>query len=167
MPRGFSASLAALALRSGMDRISTSPHGRDLRKGRWSLSGQVYLLTVVTVDRAPRFAEWTVARQAVRAFHSPPVAAQVTTLAFVVMPDHVHWLAQLNHGGTVSDAVRLYKATVSVALGGRAWQRGFHDRALRRQDDVREVARYIVANPLRAGLVRDIGDYPHWDAVWL
>ncbi|MEA3220776.1 REP-associated tyrosine transposase [Immundisolibacter sp.] len=150
-----------------MDRISTSPHGRDLRKGRWSLSGQVYLLTVVTVYRAPRFAEWTVARQAVRAFHSPQVAAHVTTLAFVVMPDHVHWQAQLNHGGTVSEAVRLYKATVSVALGGGAWQRGFHDRALRRQDDVRAVARYIVANPLRAGLVRDIGEYLHWDAVWL
>ena len=103
---------------------------------------------------------------AVRAFHSPPVAAQVTTLAFVVMPDHVHWLAQLQRG-TLSEAVRLYKATVSVALGSRAWQRGFHDRALRRQDDVRAVARYIVANPLRAGLVHDIGDYPHWDASWL
>ncbi|KFN46779.1 hypothetical protein N790_08155 [Arenimonas malthae CC-JY-1] len=24
-----------------------------------------------------------------------------------------------------------------------------------------------MANPLRAGLVADIGDYPFWDAVWL
>ena len=23
------------------------------------------------------------------------------------------------------------------------------------------------ANPLRAGLVTRIGDYPHWDAIWL
>ncbi|MFV3290267.1 transposase, partial [Pseudomonas sp. NY11955] len=29
------------------------------------------------------------------------------------------------------------------------------------------VARYIVANPIRAGLVSRVGDYPHWDAVWL
>jgi hypothetical protein len=29
------------------------------------------------------------------------------------------------------------------------------------------LARYIVANPLRAGLVEHLGDYPHWDAVWL
>jgi hypothetical protein len=29
------------------------------------------------------------------------------------------------------------------------------------------VARYIVANPLRAGLVEHLGDYPLWDAVWL
>jgi hypothetical protein len=29
------------------------------------------------------------------------------------------------------------------------------------------VARYIVANPLRAGLCRHLGDYPLWDSVWL
>jgi len=29
------------------------------------------------------------------------------------------------------------------------------------------VARYIVANPIRAGLVDNIGQYPYWDAVWL
>ena len=150
-----------------MDRTGTRPRSRDLRKGRWSQSGQVYLLTAVTADRRPLFAELTAARHAVRALHSAQVASHVTTLAFVVMPDHVHWLAELKDGGTLSEAVRLYKAMVSVALGSRAWKRGFHDRALRRQDDVQAVARYIVANPLRAGLVRDIGDYSHWDAAWL
>jgi hypothetical protein len=29
------------------------------------------------------------------------------------------------------------------------------------------VARYIVANPLRAGLVSRVGHYPFWNAVWL
>ncbi|MFM2004374.1 MAG: hypothetical protein RLZZ09_29 [Pseudomonadota bacterium] len=29
------------------------------------------------------------------------------------------------------------------------------------------IARYNVVNPLRAGLVDRIGDYPHWDAAWL
>ncbi|MES9878966.1 MAG: transposase, partial [Candidatus Sedimenticola sp. 1PA] len=33
--------------------------------------------------------------------------------------------------------------------------------------DIKELARYIVANPLRGGLVESIGDYPHWDAMWL
>jgi putative transposase len=32
---------------------------------------------------------------------------------------------------------------------------------------LRNLARYVVANPLRAGLVDSIRDYPHWDAVWL
>jgi hypothetical protein len=38
---------------------------------------------------------------------------------------------------------------------------------LRREEDVLSVARYIVVNPLRAGLVARVGDYPLWDAVWL
>jgi hypothetical protein len=32
---------------------------------------------------------------------------------------------------------------------------------------LRDIARYIIANPLRAGLAESIGDYPHWDAIWL
>ncbi len=43
----------------------------------------------------------------------------------------------------------------------------FHDRAMRKEEDLKAAARYIVANPLRAGLVERCGDYPLWDAVWL
>jgi REP element-mobilizing transposase RayT len=52
-------------------------------------------------------------------------------------------------------------------LGRPVWQNGFHDHALRQEEDLAEVARYIVANPLRAGLVERLGDYPHWHAIWL
>jgi putative transposase len=38
---------------------------------------------------------------------------------------------------------------------------------VRKEDDLVGLARYLVANPLRAGLVQRIGEYPHWDAVWL
>jgi hypothetical protein len=38
---------------------------------------------------------------------------------------------------------------------------------LRADEDLRVVARYIVANPLRAHLVKRIADYPFWNAVWL
>jgi REP element-mobilizing transposase RayT len=49
----------------------------------------------------------------------------------------------------------------------RIWQKGFYDRALRSDEDVVSVARYIVANPLRAGIVDRVGEYPFWDAVWI
>jgi len=38
---------------------------------------------------------------------------------------------------------------------------------MRKEEDLQALARYIVANPLRAGLVKRVGDYPHWDAMWL
>jgi REP element-mobilizing transposase RayT len=50
---------------------------------------------------------------------------------------------------------------------GQLWQKGFHDRAIRKEEDLQAIARYVVANPLRAGLVDKIGDYPLWDAIWL
>ena len=48
-----------------------------------------------------------------------------------------------------------------------AFGRGLHDHAVRSDEDFRALARYVVANPLRAGLVSQIGDYPLWDAAWL
>ena len=42
-----------------------------------------------------------------------------------------------------------------------------HDRAVRHDHDLRALARYVIGNPLRAGLCDRIGDYPFWDAAWL
>ena len=89
------------------------------------------------------------------------------------MPDHLHWLLQANSQRSLSASVCVVKSgaarQVNALRGtlGRVWQRGFYDRAVRREDDLVDIARYIVANPVRAGLVRSIRDYPHWDAIWL
>ena len=143
------------------------PQGKNLRKGRVSLPNHAYLVTIVTASRRPVFTSFAAARQAVRCFHDKDVACHAQTMAFVVMPDHVHWLLQLEEHGSLSETVRLYKTKVSLILGQRVWQRGFHDHALREDEDLRDIARYIVANPLRSGLVKSIGEYPHWDAIWL
>jgi REP element-mobilizing transposase RayT len=45
------------------------------------------------------------------------------------------------------------------------WQKGFHDRAIRTEADLPAIGRYIVTNPVRAGLVSRVGAYPHRDAV--
>ena len=94
-------------------------------------------------------------------------------LAWVLMPDHVHWLVQLGTEGTLHGVIRRLKAAsareANRALGrrGALWAPAYFERALRAEDDVAGVARYIVANPLRAGLVKSVRDYPSWDAVWL
>jgi len=96
------------------------------------------------------------------------------TLAFVVMPDHLHWLLSLTGGRTLSSIVGAVKRHSARQIneqysrdGSPVWQRGFYDHALRRDEDIIHAARYVVANPLRTGLVSRIGDYPLWDAVWL
>jgi REP element-mobilizing transposase RayT len=147
--------------------VADGPHSRNLRRGRFSQAGQIYLLTMVGIGRSSVFADFCAARCVVRAMHEPSVVSVAETVAFVVMPDHVHWLVQLKDRASLGDVVRRFKARVSIVLGSAVWQRGFHDHALRKDEDMIKAARYIVANPVRAGLVRRVGDYPHWDAVWL
>ncbi len=143
------------------------PRSRDLRKGRASCPHQAYLITLVTHKRIPCFTDLWSARLAIRQLHEPVVARQAVTLAFVVMPDHVHWLLQLEGAAALSDVIRIYKAKVSLGMGQRIWQKGFHDHAVRADEDLHAAARYIVANPVRAGLVASVAQYPHWDAIWL
>ena len=148
-------------------------HARSLRTGRYSERGRIYLVTTVTAGRAPLFADFRVARAVVQVLRRSDEAGACRTLAYVLMPDHLHWLVELVEGD-LSRVAGQFKASAAAAVNRelgtakvRRWQRGFHDRALRREDDLVDLARYVVANPIRAGLVTRVGEYPHWDAVWL
>lgn len=146
---------------------------RNLRKGRVSQFGGVYLVTATTAERRPLFSDFAYARLLVDELRRLQRGNLAHSLAWVVMPDHFHWLMRLDAPVPLSSVVKALKGRTARRLGpllgedGKVWQPGFHDRALRRESELLPTARYVVANPLRAGLVRRLGDYPHWDAVWL
>lgn len=146
-------------------------HGKNLRKGRQSLPGYVYVVTAVTRNRKSVFLEFESARLLISTFRHADSMQWSRTLAFVVMPDHFHWLLQLGHEKSLSqlvESVKKYSGRTARKIDdGGVWQSGFHDHAIRSDEDMRAVARYIIANPLRAGLVERIGDYAWWDAVWV
>ena len=97
----------------------------------------------------------------------------VNSYSFVVMPDHVHWLFQLGDNASLSNVMKKLKAVSAqhinkhIGQGGSVWQKAYYDRAIRNDEDVKQISRYIIANPLRAGLVENVELYSHWDACWL
>ncbi len=145
----------------------------DLLKGRFSSPGHVYHVTTCTEARRPLFCDFFCGRRVANEMRGLNDGETLTSLAWVIMPDHVHWLFQLGDELTLSQAMKRFKARSALSINrlldrrDPVWQRGFHDHALRREEDLRTVARYIVGNPLRAGLVQHIGDYPLWDSIWL
>jgi putative transposase len=145
---------------------------KDLRKGRFSEIDRVYLITTNTIRRDPLFAQWQIGRLVCHQLRQEQDERHAVTIAWVVMPDHLHWLMQLKKG-SLADVMQRVKARSALAINqalarsGPVWQRGFHDRALRRDDDLKSAARYVIANPVRAGLVAHVGQYPLWDAMWL
>ena len=149
-------------------------HGADLRRGRVSLQNQVYLVTTVIRDRQPLIGSLYAGRIVVRALQYAAVCGHAATLAYVVMPDHLHWLLSLGDEVALPTVVSNMKRHTSRQInmlnsktGQGVWQRGFHDHALRHEEALLDVARYIVANPLRAGLVNSVRDYSLWDAAWV
>lgn len=144
----------------------------QLRLGRFSESGRIYLLTVVVDQRQPFFVDWQLGRLVVRELRQAQEEGWGDFLTWVVMPDHMHCLVQLRDK-TLAELMCRIKSRSSLAVNqalgrrGRMWQKGYHDRAVRREDDVKALARYVVANPIRAGLVTRVHDYPLWDACWL
>jgi putative transposase len=150
------------------------PHGCRLRIGRYSQANGCYLITTVTHRGIPLFSDFNLARLLVQVMRHQHDRCLVDSLAFVVMPDHLHWLIQVREPHPLSRIIQYTKAMSARRInalrgcpGAPVCQKGFHDHAVRREEDLRHLARYVIANPLRAGLVSRIGDYPLWDAVWL
>ena len=73
---------------------STS-HAHRLRTGRYPEPGRIYLLTTVVQDRKPLFSDWRLGRLLVQELRRAENEHQVVSLAWVVMPDHLHWLIEL------------------------------------------------------------------------
>ncbi len=148
------------------------PRGHRLRSGRCSERGRLYLITTVTRQRRALFAHWDAACACSRVLHAAPAESAITSLAWVVMPDHVHWLFSLDDGA-LDRVMQRFKSRAARAVNshlgmtGGIWQPGYHDHAVRSEEHVRDLARYVVANPVRAGLARRVGEYPFWDAAWL
>ena len=148
------------------------PASNRLRIGRYAQPNGIYLLTTNTLGREPVLKDFYVGRLIVAQFRTAQDQGWANSLAGVVMPDHFHWLVELQQnslGELMQKTKSLSTRAINASTGrkGSLWQQGYHDRALRREEDLVKLARYVVANPLRAGLVEKLGDYPLWDAVWV
>ena len=86
----------------------------------------------------------------------------VTLDAFVIMPDHVHFILWLNglveHAPTLGMVVGAYKSLVmkawienskslQVQHGGSFWQRGFIDVVIDNKEELERIRHYIKNNP--------------------
>jgi putative transposase len=154
-----------------MVSLSSKPGYCALRRGRWSEPGRVYLVTTTTYRRTRYFEAPELAyRMSAAMDRSDTWSPHAQLLCWVLMPDHWHGLVRLQDATSLSKVIGLAKGRSARAVGMLAtpiWAAGFHDRALRRDDDILKAARYIVANPIRAGLVASVRCYPYWNSAWL
>ena len=93
------------------------------------------------------------------------------SLAWAVMPDHLHWMFFLRDA-SLSNVVRTMKSRSAKAINqqrrtqGAIWQPGYYDQLQRDESQFRAEAMYIMANPVRAGLAMRLEEYPFAWCRW-
>ncbi len=79
----------------------------------------------------------------------------------LIMPDHVHLLISFPETDKrIQTIVSKWKEWTAKALKIK-WQRDFFEHRLRKEESFREKADYILANPVRAGLVDRSENWPY------
>lgn len=76
---------------------------------------------------------------------------------YVVMPNHIHLLLQINTdcdgrpmvAPTISVVVQQLKGIITKKIGYSVWQKLFHDHVIRGASDYQKIWQYIDANPAR------------------
>lgn len=145
-----------------------------LRRGRISIPGHCYFVTTVCHERRRLFSSWLLASAFCRKFHEAEMWKDSLLLCWVLMPDHLHFMVELGESEDLPSLMRRVKSVTSRTVKAEArqfegpvWMRGYHERLMRDGLNREAAARYIIANPVRAGLVQRCGEYPYWDAIWM
>ena len=124
-----------------------------------------YSLTICTADRRQEFLYPPIVSEVLEGIARAADLERFAVLAFCFMPDHLHLLVAgtaLDSDGRrfIAQMKRLTGYRHLQTHGRRLWQRSAWDHVLRNDEDVWTTLRYILANPVRANLVRHPLDYP-------
>jgi len=124
-----------------------------------------YSLTWCTYERRPVFHSMARVTDVLSQILRSAGRHDIAVLAYCFMPDHLHLLVAGQE--ETSETLRFINLAKQLsghryrqATGHRLWQRSSWDRVLRADDDTTTVMRYLLLNPVRAGLVDEPLNYP-------
>lgn len=133
----------------------------------------LYFVTVVAQGRIPIFGEIRVGEMLPNACghevlslweYLPEHFAQVQQIAFILMPNHAHFIIGIGHEANTSGTARptlgqivaFFKHETTKYINAlrhtpdeRVWQRNYYEHIIRNETELERLQRYIVENPVR------------------
>lgn len=122
----------------------------------------VWFLTLTTARSEPWLSD-AVVHDALQDFAERGLEAGRAAIGrYVLMPDHLHLFVRLAPEEVLGAWVKALKAVLSRSTGRKTaqWQDGFFDHLLRQSESYAQKWDYVQQNPVRAGLVRQVNDWP-------
>ncbi|MDP2365398.1 MAG: transposase [Ignavibacteria bacterium] len=92
----------------------------------------------------------------------------INVICYCIMPNHVHLafdlLSKVKLVGEIMASIKRYSAKSSNEIlnsKGKFWQAESFDRLVRDEKELYNIIKYVLLNPVNAGLVKDYKDWQH------
>lgn len=130
---------------------------------RFQQTRQLHFITFICYHRKPYLASATACELFERTLERVRRWYGFYINAYVVMPEHVHFLMSEPERGSVAVAIQMLKQITSrnapARQAGPFWQRRYYDLNIWSEKKFLEKMRYIHENPVRRGLVERPEDW--------
>ncbi len=135
-----------------------------MRKGRVSVAGASYFITINAHERKPIFVHKTAATLISNSLFLLENEGIISIHAYVVMPEHLHVIFKITERIELGKILRMFKSftgkELSKIIGGvPVWQDGFYDHCIKDEEDFRNCLDYVINNPVKRNLVKYAQDY--------
>lgn len=136
----------------------------------YATAGRPCSFTVCCAPGRAPFVDENLASIAVECLLGQRHKSNCDVVVYCVMPDHVHLVVTpMVDGASSLQYIDRFKGWASYEAGragwtGYLWQRRSYDHVLRRDEDLEQIAAYILANPMRRGLCAEPEEYP-WSGL--
>ncbi len=147
----------------------------------------IYYITIVVYNRLKIFTSPSFIIPLIDSLNFYRYNLEFGLLGYVIMPDHVHLIIWPQGSATISDIMRDFKTFTSKRIirqanvekrvdwirafeqageqtgrsDNKVWQDDFWDKIVFTQVFLRQKLNYIHRNPVRAGLIDDVAEYPY------
>lgn len=125
-----------------------------------------YFITIVADKRNEIFISSEIAGQILKALKEVSILCQFAVWAYCFMPDHLHVLIEgKNEDSDMKELILKFKQKTAYEFKRlyqkRLWQENYYEHILRKDEDTKKAARYILENPVRKGLAAHVLNYPY------
>jgi len=125
---------------------------------------RVYFVTICTNDKQKVFTNRETVDEHIQILSECCEKEKFSVWAYCFMPDHIHLLLTANENSDLIKLVTAYKKLSGYeykkTMGKNLWQKSFYDHILRKEEDIKQLVRYVLENPVRKKLVEDFKEYP-------
>ena len=141
------------------------PANRRLDRQLYADPNQVAFVTVRAYAGSSPFLQTALSQMAIRSLVDLQQRGSCVIYAYCLMPDHLHVVLSPCPGHSALTLIDRYKGLTthhSWSLGwrGKLWQPRYYDHLIRREESLVAIIEYVLANPVRKGLVEHPEAWP-------